>query len=299
MASCEPCTELPRLRVTGLPDSLRRSTTAAAFVVAVVVSVLPVPVRAANNDLRNGSVTPQSGTTAALFTFQVDYVGAAAISVSVRLSGSASGISTIPLALVGGSETDGTYAVTTTLAADTYTVSFRGDASTQNDPVENIGTLVVSPQPTPTPVPTPVPTARPTPRPTPRPTARPTPRPTAAPTLPPGATPRPPVATPQPGATPGTPGTPAAPAASGSLAPSATEGTLAGNPTPSSTEGGGNVPASSSTDPNAQEASDTESSAGVGRVVMLAVGGALAVSGAGYLAVLAVRRRGRVNGGSG
>jgi hypothetical protein len=295
MASCDPCTELPRLRVTGLPDSLRRSTTAAAFVVAVVVSVLPVPVHAANNDLRNGSVTPSSGTTAALFTFQVDYVGAAAISVSVRLSGSASGISTIPLALVGGSDTDGTYAVATTLAADTYTVSFRADASTQNDPVENIGTLVVSPQPTPTPVPTP----RPTPRPTPTPTARPTPRPIATPTLPPGATPRPPVATPQPGATPGAPGTPAAPDASGSLVPSATEGTLAGNPTPSSTEGGGNVPASGSPDPNAQEASDTESSAGVGRVVMLAVGGALAVSGAGYLAVLAVRRRGRVNGGSG
>ena len=286
------------MRVTGLPDSLRRSTTAAAFVVAMVVSALPAPVSAANNDLQNGSVTPSSGTTAMLFTFQVDYVGLAAISVSVRLTGSASGTSTIPLALVGGSEADGTYRVTTMLAADTYTVSFRADASSQNDPVENIGTLVVSPQPTPTPVPTPVPTARPTPRPTPRPTARPTPRPTAAPTLRPGATPRPPVVTPPPGATPGTPGTSAAPAASGSQLPSATEGTLAGNPTPSSTEGGGNVPASGSADPNAQEASDVESSAGVGRVVMLAVGGTLAVSGAGYLAVLAARRRGRVNGGS-
>jgi len=106
------------------------------------------------------------------------------------------------------------------------------------------------------------------------------------------------VVTPPPGATPGTPGTSAAPAASGSQLPSATEGTLAGNPTPSSTEGGGNVPASGSADPNAQETSDVESSAGVGRVVMLAVGGTLAVSGAGYLAVLAARRRGRVGGGS-
>lgn len=271
---------------------------AAAFVVALVVSLPPAPTRAASNDLRNGSVTPSSGTTATQFTFQVEYIGAAANSVSARLSGASSGISTIPLALVSGSSTDGTYRTTTTLAADTYTVSFRADASSQNDPVENVGTLVVSLQPTPTPVPTPVPTAAPTPPPTPRPTPRPaTPRPTVAPTPRPATTPPPPVGTPQPGDTPSAPAaTPTVGSVGGSLVPSATEGTLAGNPTPASSVGGGNVPASGSPDPEA-EASESASAAGVGRVVMLAVGGALAVSGAGYLTVLAVRRRGRLNGG--
>ena len=263
----------------------------------MVVSVVPARTLAANNDLQNGSVTPSAGTTATQFTFQVDYIGSAAISVSARLSGASSGITTVPLALVSGSSTDGTYRTTTALAADTYTVSFRADASSQNDPVENLGTLVVSPVPTPTPRPTPVPTAAPTPPPTPRPTARPTPRPTAAPTPGPGATPQPPGATPQPGDTPGAPPSSAAGSAGGSIAPSATEGTLAGNPTPATSAGGGNAPASGSADPNADETSDSEATAGLGRVVMLTIGGTLAVSGAGYLTVLALRRRGRMNGG--
>jgi len=284
------------LRATGPAHSLRRSTTAAAFVVAVVFSMLPGGALAASNNLLNAQVTPGSGTTATLFTFQVDYVGTAASSVWARLSGVTHGVTTVPLALVSGTDTDGTYRASTTLSADTWTVSFRADAASQNDPVENWGTLVVAPPPTPTPVPTPVPTAAPTPRPTPRPTARPTPRPTVTPTLAPGATPRPPVATPPPGATPGSASTPSASPAGGSELPSATEGTLAGNPTPQSSVGGGNVPASGSANPDAQDASDSESSAGVGRVVMLAVGGTLALSGAGYLAVLALRRRGRGNG---
>ena len=293
------------MRVTGPAHSLRRSATAAAFVVALVVMLLPARALAASNDLRNGSVTPSSGTTTTLFTFRVEYVGASVTNAWVRLSGLSSGIATVPLTLVSGSDTDGTYETTTTLSADTWTVSFRADAVSQNDPVENWGTLIVSPQPTPTPVPTPVPTAAPTPPPTPRPPA--TPRPTVAPTPPPGATPRPPGATPrQPGSTPQpgetlgeTPGaTPAAGSSDGSVLPSATEGTLAGNPTPASTEGGGNAPASGSSDPNAEATSDSQSAAGVGRIVMLAVGGALAVSGASYLTVLALRRRGRGTGGS-
>ena len=84
----------------------------------------------------------------------------------------------------------------------------------------------------------------------------------------------------------------------GSVSPSATEGTLAGNPTPASSDGGGNVLATSSADPDAEATSDRESPAGIGRVVMLAVGGVLAVSGASYLTVLALRRRARLNGGS-
>jgi hypothetical protein len=282
------------LRVTGYAHSLRRSTTATAFIVAMVVSLLPGLTLAANNNLLNGQVAPTSGTTATPFAFRVDYVGAPVNSVSVRLSGVGSGVITLPLSLLSGTDTDGTYGATTTLDADSWTVRFEADASTQNDPVENWGTLVVSPQATPTPDPT----ATPAP-PTPRPTTLQTPRPTAPPNLAPGATPRPGLV-PPPAGTPasgGTSATPATTAAAGSALPSATGATLAGNPTPGSSERGGNVEASGTADPNAVETSDTESSAGVGRVVMLAVGGTLAVSGAGYLAVLSLRRRGRLHGG--
>lgn len=285
------------MRETGLSALLRRSTTAAVLVLAVVVSSLPVPALAANNDLLNDQVTPSSGTTATPFTFRVDYLGAAVSRVYVRLTRTDSTVMTFDLALVSGSDTDGTYSGSSTVASGSWSVSFRAEASAQNNPVENWGTLVVTPQPTPTPVPTPVPTPTPTPRPTPQPTVRPpTPRPTPAPTPRPGETPRPPGVTPPPTAAPEGPPPPAT-SAGGSVGPSATEGTLAGNPSSSPPGEDGNVPAEGSPDPNAEATSDTDSPAGVGRVVMLAVGGALAVSGAGYLGVLALRRRARLNDG--
>ncbi|HEX5040657.1 MAG TPA: hypothetical protein VFW95_11040, partial [Candidatus Limnocylindria bacterium] len=132
---------------------------------------------------------------------------------------------------------------------------------------------------------------------TPRPTT--TARPTAAPTLPPGATPRPPTP-PPPAGTPGsgaTGGSPVAASAGESALPSGTGGTLGGNPTASAAGGGGNLPVSGSADPNVEETSDSDSTVGVGRVVMLAVGGTLAVSGASYLAMLTLRRRARLAAG--
>jgi len=83
------------LRATGPAHSLRRSTTAAAFVVALVVMLLPAHALAASNDLRNGSVTPSSGTTTTLFTFRVEYVGVSVTNAWVRLSGLSSGIATV------------------------------------------------------------------------------------------------------------------------------------------------------------------------------------------------------------
>jgi hypothetical protein len=282
------------LRVTGLAHSLRRSTTAAAFVVAVVVSLSPVPALAASG-LSNGTVSPGSGTLTTQFTFTVDYEhpNRDAETVTAYLDGG----HPIDLSLVaGGSTLHGTWTATQPVPAGTWTVTFEA-VSANGTTWPGAATPATINVVGPTPVPTPTPRA--TPRPTPRPTAAPTPRPTVTPTLPPGATPRPPGVTPQP-ATPGTGGTVATPGAAGeggSVLPSATAGTLAGNPSPGSSEGGGNVPASGSGDPSAEATSDTESGTGVGRVVMLAVGGTLAVSGAGYLALLTMRRRGRMNGG--
>jgi hypothetical protein len=273
---------------------LRRSTIAAAFVVALVASWLPGPALAANV-LSNPRVTPPEGTTSTEFTFRIDYSGSAPRRVWVQVASSGQ---TIELDLAP--ETGDTFAGSMTLDEGAWSVSFRADSSTQKDPSPVAGpTVVVTAPATPTPDPTPVPTATPTPIPTPPLTIRPpTPRPTPTPTLGPGETPRPPGTTPQPTAAtpPGASPVVVGPAG-GTILPSATEGTLAGNPTPTLPGEDGNVPAEGSPDPDAEATSDDESAAGVGRVVMLAVGGTLAVSGAGYLTMLALRRRGWLNGG--
>jgi hypothetical protein len=279
------------MRVHGLARSLRRSTTAALIAAALVLTLLPATAGAANI-LSHGAVSPATGTVATDFTFTVDYVGNQERTVRAHLSGP-TGISPIPLTLFSGAPTDGTYRVTTKLPEGTWEVTFRavpGNASTPG------GTVVVTQVPTPTPNPTPVPTATPppptsTPHVTPGPTS--TARPTVPPTLPPGATPRPPAPTPRPGTPGATPAVVATPGSSATAGASPSEGTLGGNPTPGASSEGNQAPASPTGDPPLDAASDRSTIAAVGRVVMIVIGGAVSISGASFLGVLALRRRAR------
>lgn len=282
-------TEYPGLRVTELVRSLRPLAAVALVIAMLAVAATPHSVAGANG-LTNPSVTPTTGTVLTFFDFSVDYnhAGQDAKSVTALLDGA----NAIPLSLTDGDLRNGTWTASEQLPAGTWDVSFQA-LSVNDAPWGAAGpTITVAPLATPTPVPTPTPD--PTPVPTPTPTLPPgaTPRPatpTPRPTIRPGATPRP--ATPGP-ATAGVQPTPAPGTPSASAEASATEGTLAGNPTPSQSAAGEPAAVDPSAAPSIDDASDDEPSGGLPTAaVMILVGGSLSVSGAGYLGFLAVRQR--------
>jgi hypothetical protein len=173
---------------------------AAILVAAGLLLSTGTPIGAATV-LQDPSATPASGTTATTFVLSVQYVSdpeaRPALSATVEVVGL--GGSPLPMALVAGDATNGTWETSTMLPAGSWGLVFRADAS-GSDPTPAAGpTVTVIDAATPTPAPSSAPTAAPTATVPPQPT--PTVRPTAVPTPPPpGVTPAA-TPTPEPGLT--------------------------------------------------------------------------------------------------
>lgn len=124
--------------------------------------MLTVTAHGARNTLSNGTVSPTSGTTATTFTFTVQYEGAAA-SVSVSVSGR-----TVPMTVVSGTSSNGTFAGWSTLPVGSWPVTFvavaKGNPEDLDGPTVTV-TSTATPRPTtaPAPPPTPIPTQAPPP----------------------------------------------------------------------------------------------------------------------------------------
>jgi hypothetical protein len=127
--------------------------------------LLVAPALAAPNKLSNGAVSPASGNPATIFTFTVQYEGAAA-----TVTASVAGL-TVPMSPVPGSAND-TFRGTASLPVGSWQVTFLADATTGKDDDLPGPTVVVTSGATPRPTitPTPAPTPPPTPAPTPIPT---------------------------------------------------------------------------------------------------------------------------------
>jgi hypothetical protein len=177
----------------------RRWLHAALLVLALVLVLASPTLGAPGNVLSQGSVNPLNGTTANSFVFTVRYTSAQghpATSVSATVASF-----TVPMTLIAGTASDGTYQGNTNLPEGSWQVTFLADAQKGFDPSLSGPTVTVTLAPPPTPVPTPPPTPAPTPPPTPVPTPPPTPVPTPPPT--PVPTPPPtPVLTPAPSVAP-------------------------------------------------------------------------------------------------
>lgn len=196
---------------------MERRWLASVAIIGVLIGgawVTPLPAEAAQpNQLRAPTVSPRAGTTATTFVFTVIYEGRdPAASVAATVGGQ-----TVPLALVSGSASNGTYSGASTLAEGTWTVTFTADAERGNDPVLGGGSVQVVAA---TPVPAPIVTATPVPAPvTPAPTAPPAGPIPPVPAAPLAPAPAAPVATAAPGETPAAaPGGTSAPDASGEAA---------------------------------------------------------------------------------
>jgi hypothetical protein len=212
---------------------VRRWSHAAFLGLALVLVLVGPAVGAPGNHLTNGTVTPTSGTTANSFVFTVRYSSAqghAAIRVSATVASF-----TVPMSLIAGTASDGTYRGVTNLPAGKWPVTFLADADKGFDPSLAGPTVTVTLAPPPTPAPTPVPTPKPTPKPTPVPPPPPPPKATPAPPAPAAATPVPP--------TPATSGLPSASPA-GSPGESPAGGFIGGVvATPGATPGADGAPA--------------------------------------------------------
>jgi hypothetical protein len=246
---------------------------------SLLAATVPLVAMADANELSDGSVTPTTGTHQTVFVFRVRYAssqGFAATSVSADVANT-----TVPMTLVTGSETEGTYEGAATLPAGTWSVVFQADAAQGTDPVLPGPTVTVI-GPSPPPTPTPAPTPRRTPRPTPRPTVAPIPPATPRPTSPVF---EPPETLPQATASPSSAqtGTPSPSPSPEGETPHPTRSQAAATPsgTPSET------PAASASVPEGQEPN------GSGRGAWLILGGALTVTGAAILCLqwIAWRRR--------
>lgn len=217
----------------------RRRSYAALLVLALLLALAPPTFGAPGNQLSQGSVNPLNGTTATSFVFTVRYTSAQghpATSVSATVSSF-----TVPMGLIAGTASDGTFQGNTNLPAGSFNVTFLADAQKGFDPSLAGPTVTVTFAPPPTPVPTPPPTLAPTPPPTPVPTPPPTPVPTPPPT--PVPTPPPtPVATPAPSVPSSPPdGTTPSPGGSGFLGGVVETPPPSGRPDPGPAIGGGDV----------------------------------------------------------
>jgi hypothetical protein len=128
------------------------SPRSAVILLAMLAALVgaPSPVSAvAPNALLNPAVTPATGTTATVFALSVNYrslAGNPANAVTATVAGT-----TVPLSLVSGSATDGTWTGTTTLPAGSWIVTFHATVSKGRQPSISSGLvsvdLVVSPPP--------------------------------------------------------------------------------------------------------------------------------------------------------
>ena len=178
----------------GRPPAARSRWILGAVLVACALATAPAPARAASV-LSNGSVTPNTGPKATVFSFSVDYASSNPTRNAQDVWAEVGSV-TVALELVSGNPHDGTWQGTSKLPVGTRQVTFHAStsASPQPAPLDGPTITVTNSQPTPTPSPTPIPT--PTPSPTPRPTVSPTatpagPTPTAGATARPGSTPSP------------------------------------------------------------------------------------------------------------
>ncbi|HEX9893868.1 MAG TPA: hypothetical protein VGA78_08080, partial [Gemmatimonadales bacterium] len=143
----------------------RRRSYAALLVLALLLVLAPPTLGAPGNQLSEGSVNPVNGTTANSFVFTVRYTSAQghpATSVSATVS-----TFTVPMGLIAGTASDGTFQGNTNLPAGSFNVTFLADAQQGFDPSLAGPTVTVSFAPPPTPAPTPPPTPVPTPPPAP------------------------------------------------------------------------------------------------------------------------------------
>jgi hypothetical protein len=145
------------------------------------ISLATVTNAAAPTSLKNGIVTPTSGTTATVFQFSVQFQSGTTTASSVTASVAGR---TVPLSGGGVSAGHETWTGSSTLPAGSWTITYSAvSASGANPSPITAGPVVVT-------SPTPPPTARPTPRPTPRPTVPPaTATPLPASSVTPGTTP--------------------------------------------------------------------------------------------------------------
>jgi len=128
------------------------------------------PVQAARNTLSNPTVSPPSGIPSTTFTYTVQYEGAPA-SVAASVADR-----TIPMSVVSGSSSNGTFAMSTTLPVGSWQVTFKSVALGKDDTLVGPTVTVTSgATPRPTIAPTPTPAATQPPAPTPIPTPQPPP----------------------------------------------------------------------------------------------------------------------------
>jgi hypothetical protein len=180
---------------------VRRSSHAAFLGLALLMALARPVMGAPGNQLSNATVSPASGTTATSFVFTVRYTSAQGhAATSVRATAASF---TVPMSLISGTASDGTFRGVTNLPAGSWPVTFLADAVKGFDPSLVGPTVRVALAPVPTPVPTPKPAPAPSPKPTPVP-----PAPTPVPPAPVAATPMPATPVPTEGASPSAAGTP-------------------------------------------------------------------------------------------
>jgi hypothetical protein len=141
----------------------RRSFHAAFLGLALLLALARPVMGAPGNQLSNATVSPASGTTANSFVFTVRYTSAqghAATSVRATVASF-----TVPMSLISGTASDGTFRGVTNLPAGSWPVTFLADAVKGFDPSLAGPTVRVALAPRPTPKPTPAPTPKPTPPP--------------------------------------------------------------------------------------------------------------------------------------
>ena len=131
--------------------------TARILIVLAIAAVLcgaPSSASAAGpNNLSLPQASPPSGTTATTFSFTVTYAGGfPALSVMVDVAGRA-----LPMTLINGTPTEGTWSVATQLEAGTWSPTFRAVASQGKSPSITGPSVTVGTPATPTPA-TPKPT---------------------------------------------------------------------------------------------------------------------------------------------
>jgi hypothetical protein len=204
---------------------------AAVLAAVIALATMPGAVQAGKpNELFNASVSPTSGTTATIFTFSVRYRSDKdfnATSVVALAAGRA-----VPLRLVAGSASDGTFSGTAKLPDGKWRVTFEAQGA-KGPNIRLVGPSLVISAPPPRPSRAPKATMAPAPAPpTPRPTPRPAKTASAA-----SASPRvvPPASSSE-RASPAADGTASGTARPSSLSPSSSQTDQA-----SGTQGGGNA----------------------------------------------------------
>lgn len=159
-----------------------------AALLVVLAGVAPAAALTGPTKLDNPTVTPRSGTTATVITFQVTYrnrEGSAPDHINVVIDGVKHRMS--------GPGSNWKAGVTVTysskLPIGTHAISFEAADTRKFTDAVSGGTVTITapPAPTPSPAPTPKPTPRPQPTPTPAPSTRPTPAPTSNPTVTPSS----------------------------------------------------------------------------------------------------------------